>query len=135
MSRWKVAMSRWKVAQHIHYRTWLAYPAYYDADQPHNDMDDDKPRTPRARAFHTWREAMDYADRMARTREVVLPRQQLPLSLPGLEEGERVFVTYDIEDGSVYLVDQDDGDTVVLYKHELRTLALALLAHEEQEEA
>lgn len=84
-------------------------------------------------SFPTWREAQDYADRMARTREYVLPRQQLPLSLPGLEEGERVFVTYDIEDGSVYLVDQDDGDTVVLYKHELRTLALALLAHEEQE--
>ena len=84
-------------------------------------------------SFPTWREAQDYADRMARTREVVLPRQQLPLSLPGLDGGERVFVTYDIEDGSVYLVDQDDGDTVVLYKHELRTFALALLAHEEQE--
>ena len=24
--------------------------------------------------FHTWREAQDYADRMARTREYVLPR-------------------------------------------------------------
>ena len=77
--------------------------------------------------FYSWRDALVVADRLARTREVVLPRQQLPLSLPGL------FVTYDIEDGSVYLVDQDDGDTVMLYKHELRTLALALLAHEEQE--
>ena len=28
----------------------------------------------RSRAFLTWREAQDYADRMARTREVVLPR-------------------------------------------------------------
>lgn len=28
--------------------------------------------------------------------------------------------------------DQDDGDMVVLYKHELRPLALALLAHEER---
>ena len=84
-------------------------------------------------SFPTWREAQDYADRMARTREVVLPRQQLPLSLPGLEEDEPVFVTYDIEDGSVYLIDQDDGDMVVLYKHELRPLALALLAHEERE--
>ena len=67
-------MNRWKVAQHIHYRTWLAYPAYYDSGQPHNDMDDDKPRTPRARAFRTWREAQYYADRQARTREYVLPR-------------------------------------------------------------
>ena len=127
-------MSRWKVAQHIHYRTWLAYPASYDSGQPHNDMDDDKPRTPRARAFRTWREAMDYADRMARTREVVLPRQQLPLSLPGLEEDEPVFVTYDIEDGCVYLTDQDDGDMIVLYPHELRPLALVLLAYLEGKE-
>jgi len=72
---------------------------------------------------------------MARTREYVLPRQPLPLSLPGDEEDEPVFVTYDIEDGSVYLIDQDDGEMVVLYKRELRALALALLAHEEQEEA
>lgn len=28
-------------------------------------------------SFPTWREAQDYADRMARTREVVLPRPQL----------------------------------------------------------
>ena len=84
-------------------------------------------------SFPTWREAQDYADRMARTREVVLPRQQLPLSLPGLEEDEPVFVTYDIEDGCVFLTDQDDGEMVVLYKHEIRTLALVLLAHEEQE--
>lgn len=86
-------------------------------------------------SFPTWREAQDYADRMARTREYVLPRQPLPLSLPGDEEDEPVFVTYDIEDGSVYLIDQDDGEMVVLYKRELRALALALLAHEEQEEA
>ena len=83
--------------------------------------------------FPTWREAQDYADRMARTREVELHRQPLPLSLPGLEEDEPVFVTYDIEEGTVFLTDQDDGDMVVLYKHELRPLALALLAHEEQE--
>ena len=83
--------------------------------------------------FYDWADAMEAADRLARTREVVLPRQPLPLSLPGLEEDEPVFVTYDIEDGSVFLIDQDDGDMVVLYKRELRTLALALLAHEEQE--
>lgn len=126
-------MSRWKVAQHVQYRFWLAYPAVYDSEQPESNMDDDLPRQPLARGFRKWQDAMAYADRMARTREVVLPRQQLPLSLPGLEEDEPVFVTYDIADGSVFLIDQDDGDMVVLYKHELRTLALALLAHEEQE--
>lgn len=67
-------MSRWKVAQHIQYRFWLAYPAVYDSEQPESDVDDDLPRQPLARGFRTWREAMDYADRLARTREYVLPR-------------------------------------------------------------
>lgn len=118
-----VEPGRWRVVRTRGIRTpWS--PWYVDREGCHGMV-----------SFPTWREAMDYADRMARTREVVLPRQQLPLLLPVLDGGGRVFVTYDIEDGSVYLVDQDDGDTVVLYKHEIRTLALALLAHEEQEEA
>lgn len=78
--------------------------------------------------FPTWEEAQEYADRQARTVEVVLPRQQLPLSLPGLEEDDPIFVTYDIEEGCVILTDQGDGDMIVLYPHELRPLALALLA-------
>ena len=84
--------------------------------------------------FRTWREAQEYADRLARTREVVLPRQQLPLSLPGLEVDEPIFVTYDIEDGCVYLTDQNNGDMIVLYPHELRPLALTLLAYLEGKE-
>lgn len=79
-----------------------------------------------------WEEALAYADQRARTREVVLPRQPLPLSLPGLEDGDAlVSVTYD-EGGCVYLKDHDCGPTVMLYKHELRPLALALLAHAER---
>ena len=35
----------------------------------------------KTKMFPTWREAQDYADRMARTREVILPRQTaLPTS-------------------------------------------------------
>ena len=116
-----VEPGRWRVVRTRGIRTpWS--PWYVDREGCHGMV-----------SFPTWREAMDYADRMARTREVVLPRQPLPLSLPGVEEDEPVFVTYDIEDGCVFLTDQDDGDMVVLYKHELRTLALALLAHTEQE--
>ena len=84
--------------------------------------------------FYSWREALVEADRLARTVEVVLPRQQLPLSLPGIEEDEPIFVTYDIEDGCVYLTDQNDGDMIVLYPHELRPLALVLLAYLEGKE-
>lgn len=80
----------------------------------------------------TFAEAIAYADEQARTREYVLPRQPLPLSLPGLEDGDAlVSVTYD-EGGCVYLKDHDCGPTVMLYKHELRPLALALLAHAER---
>lgn len=132
-------MSRWKVAQHIHYRTWLAYPASYDSGQPHNDVDDDRPRTPRARAFRTWHEAMDYADRMARTREVVLPRPIRPC-------GGRPEFDFDKESGLDYNTPRTalyDGaldlehccDTAVLIPREhWRPLALALLALAEQEQ-
>ena len=66
-------MTRWKVAQHVQYRFWLAYPASYDSEQPESNMDDDLPSQPLARGFRKWQDAMAYADRMARTREVVLP--------------------------------------------------------------
>lgn len=83
--------------------------------------------------FRTWREALDYADRMARTREVVLPRQPLPLSLPGDEGDKPITVTQD-EWGFVFLTDEGDGEMVVLSPHELRPLAGTLFALAEQEE-
>lgn len=84
--------------------------------------------------FPTWREAMDYADRMARTREVTLPRQPLPLTLPGEEEDAPVVVTQAPEGDCFFLTDEDDGEMVVLYPFELRPLALALLALHYQKE-
>lgn len=75
-----------------------------------------------------WEKALAYADRRARTREYVLPRQPLPLSLPGIEV---TTVEYD-EDGDVLITDHDGGEMVAFYKHELRPLALALLAHAER---
>lgn len=81
----------------------------------------------------TWREAMDYADKEARTIEVVLPSQPLPLSLPGDEGDKPITVTQD-EEGCVFLTDEDDGEMVVLYPHELHPLVLALLALHYQQE-
>lgn len=46
-------------------------------------------------SFPTWREAQDYADRMARTREVVLPRPssiQLATIAPAKEGDKPAFV-------------------------------------------
>ena len=115
-------MSRWKVKKFCDdffspdYCEWVAWP---DVDWSES------------RAFPTHAEALAYADRKARTREYVLPSQPLPLTLPGVEDDAPIVATYD-KDDCVYLTDQDDGDMVVLYKHELRPLALALLAHEER---
>ena len=84
------------------------------------------------RSFPTHAEAITHADQQARTRRYVLPRQPLPLTLPGLEIGDAaVSVTYG-KNGCVYLKDEDHSETLTLYARELRPLALALLAHAER---
>lgn len=83
------------------------------------------------RSFDTHAEAITHADQQARTREYVLPSQPLPLTLPGVEDDAPIVATYD-KDDCVYLTDQDDGEMVVIYTHELRPLAYALLAHAER---
>lgn len=80
----------------------------------------------------TWREAMDYADRMARTVEVVLPRYSLtPRNRRGAYWGARkrghdyaVFRVKDFAESQVIHVAFDD----------LRPLAAALLSLAEREE-
>lgn len=82
--------------------------------------------------FPTWREAMDWADRLARTREVVLPRiTESKVMIPGalglsLESGR----TWD---GKRNTWVRDGVSMVYVASYELRPLALALLALAEQE--
>lgn len=88
--------------------------------------------------FPTWEEAQDYADRMARTREVVLPRgpyeirgkqniYEDPITvkpakhLAGYETVAVGYTTHGVQNG--FFLAQD----------EVRPLALALLALAEQE--
>ena len=84
------------------------------------------------RLFPTWREAQDYADRMARTREVVLPRiTESKVMIPGalglsLESGR----TWD---GKRNTWVRDGVSMVYVAAYDLRPLALALLALAEQE--
>ena len=91
------------------------------------------------RGFRTHAEALAYADRMARTREVVLPRgpyeirgkqniYEAPITvkpakhLAGYETVAVSYTTHGVQDG--FFLAQD----------EVRPLALALLALAEQEE-
>lgn len=83
--------------------------------------------------YATHAEALAAADRMAHTVTVQLPRQPLPLTLPGSEEDSPVVVTQDPEIEYVFLTDEYDGEVVPLYRRDARTLALALLALAEQE--
>ena len=112
MSKWKVEVGFWWVAMQV--------------DEQGREI----PGT--AKRFPTHAEALAYADRRARTREYVLPRQPLPLSLPGIADDDAlIYVTYD-KNGCVYLKDEDHSETLTLYARELRPLALALLAHAER---
>ena len=75
--------------------------------------------------FRTWREALDYADRMARTREYVLPRVA--------PQGEvSMSATWYCDQGAIHYINSA-GQVVQGTPAELRPLALALLALAEQE--
>ena len=88
--------------------------------------------------FRTWREAQDYADRMARTREVVLPRPTRTFDgRPEFDFSEESGLDYNTPRTAVY-----DGaldleyccDTTVLIPREhWRPLAAALWALAEME--
>ena len=136
-------MSRWKVAQHVQYRSWLAYPASYDSEQPESNMDDDLPRQPLARGFRKWQDALAYADRMARTRQVVLPRPQLNKD-GKIEFDFTEWAGLDYEpalgDKAVYELRTGPGPRfgerdVLIPREHWRPLAAALWALAEQEES
>lgn len=79
--------------------------------------------------FHTWREALAYADRMARTREVVLPRLDYkePLSLHiATMKGELTLIS-SIADSDYY-----DWETGPEPFAKFGALLLALAEQEEQ---
>lgn len=89
--------------------------------------------------FRTWREAQDYADRQARTREVVLPRitddrEEGITEWPNLRD---LFVWPGQHDeprlGEPYLRIADDYRDVDVELHDFRPLAGVLLAYAEQE--
>lgn len=88
--------------------------------------------------FHTWEEAQEYADRMARTREVVLPRPDRPRDgQPEFDFDKESGLDYNTPRTAVYEGALDLEyccDTAVLIPREhWRPLAAALWALAEQE--
>lgn len=121
-------MSRWTVYKAGRY----AWTAHKVGDLP-------------GELFHTWRDAMDYADRMARTREYVLPRVAPHPSYGYIVHPEDPWV-YSWPNGRWHLAPIGDWDAHAallcndvgeykIHADELRPLALALLALAEQENA
>lgn len=103
-------MSRWKVFRYESETGWTW--AAGEIGDPWRSCD-----------FHTWREALAYADRMARTREVVLPRNHdLKKSVHKDINGD-LYANY----GSANYWAQDN------WNKGPKPLALALLALAEQE--
>ena len=83
-------------------------------------------------SFPTWREAQDYADRMARTREYVLPRPNSAwFERPVWELGDGVTVYQSIGNQSQTIT--ADYPRIAIPNSKRRELALALLALAEQE--
>ena len=124
-------MSRWEVKQHIYSRKWLAYPKDYHSLRPQTVVD---ASVPCVRMFHTHAEALDYADRIARTREVVLPRPssiQLAAIAPAKEGDKPAFVFPHTPKGVAVVA---NGPFFIPYD-QCGLIGTALLALAEQEEA
>lgn len=80
--------------------------------------------------FDTWREAMDYADRRARTVEVVLPRRTVLPTVRHTVHRNGLIIEFSPSKSHPQL----NPGHVVVEPEERRPLALALLALAEKEE-
>ena len=109
--------SKWEVERHpvstgSAEHVWCAFHNENNIEETH-------------RHFPTWREALEYADKQARTVEVTLPRLA--------PQGEvTVSATWNYDQQSIHYINSA-GATVQGAPADLRPLALALLALAEQE--
>ncbi len=87
--------------------------------------------------FPTHTEALAYADRMARTVEIELPRDNTVVPLPACMEKEEKPITLHRWGEHIIIECTAQGVEEVIFIHddELKPLALALLAHHYRQEA
>ena len=115
MSRWKVEAGFWWVAMQV--------------DEQGREI----PGT--AKRFPTHAEALAYADKRARTREVVLPRVDDPTSI---DENDLDIMICRLD--NLICIDQPsfskpgENELIVIHTEFVEEVALALLAHAEKEQ-
>lgn len=115
-----VEPGRWRVVR-VRGVEGSAMDWYVDRENCHGSM-----------SFPTWREAMEYADRMARTRDYVLPRS---VGSGGRVLGApkfRIGVAYSAGEKTIW-VEEQSNSAIDIRLDELLPLALVLLALAEQE--
>lgn len=116
---------RWKVAQHILSKMWVAWN---DGDMKENPI---RLADRTVRAFRTHSEALAYADRMARTVEVTLPRCTDDYApVPNSPKPIKRSLWYANHHDGSYRIGKpyDRGNSLDVPKSEAVPLALTLLA-------
>ncbi|MGJ4084342.1 hypothetical protein [Corynebacterium macclintockiae] len=86
--------------------------------------------------FNTHTEALAYADKMARTVEIVLPRDNTVVPLPETfeKEAKPITLTRWGEHIIIECTAQGVEEAIFIHDDELKPLALALLAHHYREQ-
>lgn len=116
-------MSKWKVeSDKLRY---YSPPTSWDVYDPNGKF---------WKSFDTHAEALAYADRMARTVEIVLPRDNTVVPLPACMEKEEKPIMLHRWREQIIIECTAQGVEQVIFIHddELKPLALALLAHAER---
>ena len=118
-------MSKWKV-EGITSRYYRA-PRCWDVYDPNGGF---------WRSFDTHAEALAYADRKARTREVVLPRVN---DATFIDENNLDLMVVSVDNGIGIAQPRFDkpgeDEVIIMYPEVVKEVALALLAHAEKEQS
>ena len=129
-----MSKNRWRVERERHAYTGELMPGWVVKKQEDGSLPTFKTWWKGA-TFETWQEALAYADRKARTREVVLPRVDDPTSI---DENDLDIMICRLD--NLICIDQPsfskpgENELIVIHTEFVEEVALALLAHAEKEQ-
>ena len=127
-------MNKWRVERERHAYTGELMPGWVVKKKEDGSLPTFKTWWKGA-TWETWQEALAYADRKARTREVVLPRVDDPTTI---DEDDLEIMIFSIADHICItqprLSEPSEIDVVAITPEFVEEVALALLAHAEKEQ-